>query len=383
MVHANLTFVSSTSSSRAVNWIANVEPIELFLDNLQGAWAERAVRTGNPHIQAFLDAPPAPGHHNWDEGRFPRPTLDSPICTSFHISGAHKEQLSYGDANDLRVGRCTDLSISDPAQGDSNSAALWAPHLESLGDRGWRIAYTDGSGAEGIHAAGVYSEGPCGTKDRSYGSFLGQDASVADAERMAMVCALEREPGMLVIASDSQAAISTVHRLCKGGPPRSGIEVRMKDLLMNQDREVGVLWVRSHMNIPGNEKADRRAALEGIQGTRRGDQPVCTPERLRARRKAIRKEARTEPGHGSRRTEWGKHSLSAYTWTRTNKGPQKSWLHHIGKAEDPSCSCGHPTQDGDHVVFHCPLTGPQRARLLPPPWKFQNLNALFYTVENM
>jgi len=54
-----------------------------------------------------------------------------------------------------------------------------------------------------------------------------------------------------------------------------------------------------------------------------------------------------------------------YTWTRTNKGPQKSWLHHIGKTEDPSCACGHPTQDGDILVFHCPLMAPQRAQLLP------------------
>jgi len=88
---------------------------------------------------------------------------------------------------------------------------------------------------------------------------------------MAMVCAAEREPGMLAIASDSQAAITTAHRLSKGEAPRSGIEVRLKNLLMREGREIGVLWVRSHINIPGNEKADRRAALEGIQGTRPGD----------------------------------------------------------------------------------------------------------------
>ena len=66
------------------------------------------------------------------------------------------------------------------------------------------------------------------------------------------------------------------------------------------------------------------------------------------------------------RTQWGKHALAAYTWTRTNRGPQKAWLHHIGKSEDPSCSCGHPSQDGDHLVFHCPIYEEQRRNLLPP-----------------
>ena len=67
------------------------------------------------------------------------------------------------------------------------------PLLEDLRDRGWRMAYTDGSGAEGQHAAGVVSEGPCGTTDKSYGEYLGDASSVADAERLGLALALERE----------------------------------------------------------------------------------------------------------------------------------------------------------------------------------------------
>ena len=51
---------------------------------------------------------------------------------------------------------------------------------------------------------------------------------------------------------------------------------------------------------------------------------------------------------------------------RTNRGPQNAWLHHIGKAPDPSCTCGHPSQDGDHLVFHCPDTAASREKYLPP-----------------
>ena len=79
-----------------------------------------------------------------------------------------------------------------------------------------------------------------------------------------------------------------------------------------------------------------------------------------------RKSARSAPGFGLCNTAWGKHALAAYTWTRSNRGPQKSWLHHIGKAESPSCPCGHATQDGNHLVFACPLLHAQRERLLPP-----------------
>jgi len=36
----------------------------------------------------------------------------------------------------------------------------------------------------------------------------------------------------------------------------------------------------------------------------------------------------------------------------------------MGKEADPSCECGHPSQSGDHLVFHCPRLDPQRRRLL-------------------
>jgi len=83
---------------------------------------------------------------------------------------------------------------------------------------------------------------------------------------------------------------------------------------------------------------------------------------MKEKGKAWRETLRTASG----RTEWNKHALAAYTWTRTNRGPQKAWLHHIGKADDPSCLCGHPIQDGDHLVFQCPRLATPRARLLPP-----------------
>ena len=170
---------------------------------------------------------------------------------------------------------------------------------------------------------------------------------------------------------DLHIAHLSADRLADGGTPRSGIERRMKELLTTGDREIGMAWVRSHIGIAGNEKADRRAALERLRGEARRPPPITTFEGLREHRKAIRKAARFEPGFGRNRTDWGKHALAAYTWARTNKGPFKAWLTHLGKADDASCRCGHPTQDGDHVTFHCPLLAEARGRLLPevPTWE--------------
>jgi len=87
---------------------------------------------------------------------------------------------------------------------------------------------------------------------------------------------------------------------------------------------------------------------------------------MKERGRTQRAEMRYTPGYGKGRSNWGKHALAAYTWTRTNRGPQKEWLHHIGKTEDPSCTCGHPHQNGEHLVFRCPNTADSRNKFLPP-----------------
>jgi len=207
---------------------------------------------------------------------------------------------------------------------------------------------------------------------------------VADAERLGIALALhnENEEHPLAILTDSQAAIDTLHNLAKGSPPRSDIEKMLKDALCASKREIGILWVRSHIGIEGNEKADRRADLEMFRGSFSGDPGMTTFEGLREKGKDRRKSARTALGFGKHRSSWGKDAVAANTWTRTNRGPQKACLHHIGKSPDPSCTCGHPSQDGDHLVFHCARGAPSRRRLLPPGTeKWEDLDDLHWVTE--
>jgi len=43
----------------------------------------------------------------------------------------------------------------------------------------------------------------------------------------------------------------------------------------------------------------------------------------------------------------------------------KQCLHCNGKARDPNCVCGHPSQHEEHLVFHCTHTSTSRDHLLP------------------
>ncbi|KAF8434241.1 hypothetical protein BGX38DRAFT_1333566 [Terfezia claveryi] len=58
------------------------------------------------------------------------------------------------------------------------------------------------------------------------------------------------------------------------------------------------------------------------------------------------------------------HRPQAHGNGRESPGPQKSWLHHVVKAESAECACGHPSETGEHIVFKCPrFDRPRRALL--------------------
>jgi len=68
-------------------------------------------------------------------------------------------------------------------------------------------------------------------------------------------------------------------------------------------------------------------------------------------------------GFGIERYKWGNQALAAYTWCRSNKGPQRSWLHKVRKSPNPDCpECG-GEEIGEHIVFKCPGHQEERRKL--------------------
>ena len=217
------------------------------------------------------------------------------------------------------------------------------------------MCYTDGTGREGEVAAGVFSENRKGNPERTYGVFGGATCSVSDGERLVIHSALEMEDwDMIGLLFHPQEVIQTVHNLSKGQPPRPHIESRIKAALKSHRRDLGILWARGYIGISGNEKADKRAEFESFLGEISGRSRIATGEGVRAISRATRKTYQQQPEFNPRTCEWNRHSLSAYTWTRTERGPQNKWLHHIKKVDSPSCACGAAEQTGHHLVFECP-----------------------------
>ena len=145
------------------------------------------------------------------------------------------------------------------------------------------------------------------------------------------------------------------------------LEVRLKTALRDRAHlDTAISWVRSHIGIPGNKAADQAADWQSHLGPIAGLPSAATYEGLRAHHKAIRKQYRGQPSLGlGRRVLWSRKALSAYTWMRTNRGPQLEWLHRIGKTDSPLCPCGE-IQSGDHVIFHCTAHRVARTALLGP-----------------
>ena len=85
-----------------------------------------------------------------------------------------------------------------------------------------------------------------------------------------------------------------------------------------------------------------------------------------------------------RRTTWSNRGLSAYTWLRTNRGPQAQWLHHIGKATSPTCTrCDTLAEEsGDHITFQCQGRASERRKWLAGAKSWEELdNPIWSTKE--
>jgi len=228
--------------------------------------------------------------------------------------------------------------------------------------------FTDGSGANGKTAGGAITDQGATTWGEihpSKATYLGKMASVADGERTGIANALQLHPNTkeVTILTDSLTALTTTMNLSKGHPPRSQIE-KVISTHLHRRHEAGhtttISWVKGHAGVPGNEAADKLVGEESAKGK---GSPTITQEGIRAFSRRKLEKHRSREGFGKDRYKWGNQALAAYTWCRSNKGPQRSWLHKIGKAPNPDCpECGEE-ETGEHIVFKCPGHHQERRKL--------------------
>ncbi|KAF8422939.1 hypothetical protein EV426DRAFT_669791 [Tirmania nivea] len=352
--------------------------LESKLDDLLVSWAARAVKTGDGDVKNELGIH-TKGRTLWHDGTdLPNLNLAGPIYRAFFLTGAEPDELSYGDRDDHRSPPILGLDIIPADSKQSQEKKEWYTELAALKDSGWSLLFTDGTGGKNgeVAAAAV-------THVTERGAYLGTLATVADGEEKGITLALGSNAGKLLILTDSMTSKQALLNLGKGAPPRSGIERELKDLLHKRAHlQTAIGWVRSHIGIPGNERADKRAAYESALGRIAGTQQVATAAGIRTAAKARRKDMRSEPGYGSNRCLWHRHALSAYTWLRTNRGPQNYWLHFIRKVDSPACpNCDHPSEDGYHITFDCPHHHQQRQEFIGDARTWEDLDTPIWRKE--
>ena len=57
--------------------------------------------------------------------------------------------------------------------------------------------------------------------------------------------------------------------------------------------------------------------------------------------------------------KWDRDELRGLTYLHTDRGPQRAWLHKIGRAEDPRCTCGE-VQNAAHLLVAGCVGGKKR-----------------------
>ena len=186
---------------------------------------------------------------------------------------------------------------------------------------------------------------------------LGTVATVWDGEITGMKMGLKaagNTDNKVIILSNSKAAIQAVINAGRRGNARTkdlvqlGKDIRNRQSLYGLDN-VTVGWVKAHVGIEGNERADEMAKMGA---TKEGRNHV-TEGGLRQWEKARRRDNRVKGGHLDA-TKWDRHTASTYTQLRTNRGNLAFWKKLMGKAERDVCKwCKRGSETGEHLVFDC------------------------------
>jgi len=190
---------------------------------------------------------------------------------------------------------------------------------------------------------------------RTMGWYLGEWATVADAEEVGVLLAWESSA---VVALDSQGVIQRIQNL-RYAQPRSWIEEGLVEKM--QERPRTLMWVKGHSGVRGNEEADSMAGKTVRRGKRKHETEVATPAGIKQQFPIYPK----APAH----MKWSSRAIRGLTYMITDKGPQRQWMWEIGKCEEQWCVCdGWTPQNAAHLM-ECPWVGDGKGRRSALLWE--------------
>ena len=266
------------------------------------------------------------------------------------------EELSWGD-------RCPKVEIQaiNLELGGTDDRKWWETRLqdEEVMERR-RLVFSDGSMLEDKRVGGGwYGKGWMGCSPQG-NSHVGVTATVWDGEITGMAEVVESfERGeRILLLTDSRAAISAVKKAGRTGKARTRELARLMKTVEKREEEggkgaVALGWVKAHIGIHGNERADKMVK----KGAEKGAETLQVTEGgIRQKGKSWRKEERQVAGFGKgKAVSWNRRQTTTYSQLRTNKGALQSWKFKLGKVEDPRCRyCeDDEAETGDHIMFGC------------------------------
>jgi len=237
------------------------------------------------------------------------------------------------------------------------------------------IIYTDGSAAEGREKGGagivikeIVNEEetieeivtPAGQFCSSY-----QTEMIAIERSLEWMLGREEEWHKAKIVTDSKSSLQSIRRF------NFKTKNNILASIYNQLEELGkrgksldLVWVPSHCGLPGNEEADRAANEAGKrEQSGKGWLYEVAKARIKAETKTrtlIHPRCIETYGQGGvieeRDAEIPKEEMRSFRRFRMGHSMElRSYLHRIGKEENPACRlCGEEEEDTTHVTTRCP-----------------------------